>query len=136
MVEIGSGQIHLWLTFYDEIREQRLLSDYEYWTLKESYVKARGAGLSMPLDRFWFRFLENDNVDMTIRGAERPASRWEFWQVRPAAEYLLTLCAERRYGERVRLVMRTITPLAREEVRNYPVSGTSERAVVSTNCCT
>lgn len=116
--------------------EQQPHRFFEYWTLKESYIKARGAGLSMPLDRFWFQFLENDRVDMTIRGAERPTSRWEFWQVRPAAEYLLAVCAERLYGERVRLVMRTITPLAREEVRNYPVSRTSERAVVSANCCT
>jgi 4'-phosphopantetheinyl transferase len=114
--------------------EQQPHRFFEYWTLKESYIKARGLGLSMPLDRFWFRFLENERVCVTLRDAE--SRRWEFWQLRPATEYLIAVCAECCCGERVRLAMRSITPLASEEARSYPVSRASERALVSTNCCT
>jgi 4'-phosphopantetheinyl transferase len=51
---------------------------FEYWTLKESYVKALGVGLSLPLDEFSFT---NDDRGIRIRFDRRTAedeTRWGF----------------------------------------------------------
>ena len=51
------------------------------WTLKESYIKARGMGLALPLDGFAFRF-ESDRVHIDVEPAlQDDSARWQFqWQ--------------------------------------------------------
>jgi 4'-phosphopantetheinyl transferase len=66
---------------------------FEYWTLKESYIKARGMGLSIPLDQFSFSFRDDGSVSFAVTLDDDP-SRWRFWQFRPRPEYVMALCAE------------------------------------------
>lgn len=66
---------------------------FEYWTLKESYIKARGMGLSLPLDAFSFHFPGGDRISLEAAPGD-DARRWAFWQCRPAPDHLLALCAE------------------------------------------
>lgn len=49
------------------------------WTLKESYIKARGMGLALPLDGFAFRFDADGRVRLEVSPAlEDDGSRWQF----------------------------------------------------------
>jgi 4'-phosphopantetheinyl transferase len=87
---------------------------FDYWTLKESYIKARGIGLSLPLHKFSFCFPSDDTVDLKVDAdLGDPAERWQFWQLRPRPEYLLAVCADRLPVES-RLTARHIVPTVAE----------------------
>jgi 4'-phosphopantetheinyl transferase len=100
---------------------------FEYWTFKESYIKARGMGLSIPLDQFSFEFPHQGGVRLAIEPelGDR-TSRWCFWQFRPRPEYQLALCAERVDHEAPRLTIRRIVPTVLDEVLDLRVLRTSE----------
>jgi len=90
---------------------------FEYWTFKESYIKARGMGLSLPLDKFSFRFPDDGRVEVAISEelADVP-HRWMFWQFRPSPEYLVAICAERMDKQPPKLVFRSMVPHLHEEI--------------------
>jgi 4'-phosphopantetheinyl transferase len=88
---------------------------FEYWTFKESYIKARGMGLSLPLDKFSFHYPDDDAVALEIdRTLSDDPERWLLWQFRPAPEYLVALCAERLDGPPPRVVVRQTVPMLTE----------------------
>lgn len=83
----------------------RALRALELWTLKESYVKALGVGLSMPLTSFGFDLNDGPRV-----GTTHIPAPWQFWQGRFGADRLLAICAgttQRRLRVRVTRVTRT-----------------------------
>lgn len=88
---------------------------FEYWTFKESYIKARGMGLSLPLDKFSFHYRDERAVHIAIHPElADDANRWQFWQFRPSPEYLVAVCAERSGAESPRVVVRHAVPMLDE----------------------
>lgn len=84
----------------------------EYWTLKESYVKARGMGFSLPLHRFGFRFVGDRHVAMFVdRDQGDSPSRWHFGQLSIAGDYATAVCAERIRGDVPRVTVKKVVPL-------------------------
>ena len=68
---------------------------FEYWTFKESYVKARGLGMSIPLQRFGFQLVGERLVQLVADPTlDDNVNRWRFWQCRPTLDHLLALCAD------------------------------------------
>jgi 4'-phosphopantetheinyl transferase len=76
-------------------RQMQAYRFFEYWTFKEAYIKARGMGLSLPLDKFSFHYPDANTVALVIHPELRDdAARWQFWQFQPTADHLIAVCAE------------------------------------------
>lgn len=79
--------------------EERHNRFFEYWTLKESYIKARGMGLAIPLDRVSFDLRSLEWVRLRVDGClDDSPERWRFWLFRPRKQYLIAVCCEHTEG--------------------------------------
>lgn len=65
---------------------------FDYWTLKESYIKARGMGLAIPLSKFSFRFEADRLVGFTLHPTlGNDANNWQFQQISMTQRYRIAL---------------------------------------------
>lgn len=92
--------------------ESRLSRFFEYWTLKESYVKARGMGLSLSLQQFSFdvESAKGISVEFDDQIDDSP-SMWQFGLQRLTSCHLLAYAVRSTEGTAVELRVRDTVPL-------------------------
>ncbi len=62
------------------------------WTLKESFIKAVGTGLTMPLDRFAFGDIDSPVPRLTLLDAEHgPRTRWHSFLFQPQRDFITAI---------------------------------------------
>ncbi len=67
-------------------------SFFAHWTLKESYIKARGHGLAIPLDQFSFRIGDAISICIDERLGD-DAARWRFALLDTATPHMIAVGA-------------------------------------------
>lgn len=65
---------------------------FDYWTLKEAYIKARGRGLGLSLDRFSIMGVREGKIRIVFApGFEDGLTCWRFTRVRPSQYHALAI---------------------------------------------
>jgi 4'-phosphopantetheinyl transferase len=75
--------------------DRRQEAFFSCWTRKEAYIKARGEGLSIPLDQFDVTLTPNEPaVLLAVRGNEGEVRRWSLLALAPTPDYVAALAVE------------------------------------------
>jgi 4'-phosphopantetheinyl transferase len=83
---------------------------FDYWTLKEAYIKARGFGLALPLADFAFKLNPPNAPEIAFEPAlDDDPSTWQFVQEWPTPVHRLAL-AVRREGHDLPVRIREVVP--------------------------
>jgi 4'-phosphopantetheinyl transferase len=86
---------------------------FDYWTLKEAYIKARGMGLAIPLHQFSFLLDEAPPIRIALEPElGDDASGWQFEQFALTPQHKTAVAVRRGHGGTARFVVRETVPLA------------------------
>ena len=82
-----------------------------YWTLKESYIKARGMGLAIPLSQFSFTIASDISIAFDAKLDDDP-DRWQFTAMSFGRRHALAASIRRVAADNVQLVLHETVPLS------------------------
>ena len=80
---------------------------FTLWTLKEAYLKARGVGLTVPMDSVTFLVTASPGAaaEMTFSAAD-DCGEWQFTLLFPSPSHVASVCVRRQPGADRRVDMR------------------------------
>lgn len=86
---------------------------FDYWTLKESYIKAKGMGLALPLNQFSFHLSQDNPIRISFdsRLPDHPDD-WRFWLYHPTPDHKATVAIRKENNVNHFISIRKIVPLA------------------------
>ncbi|MDG2271591.1 MAG: 4'-phosphopantetheinyl transferase superfamily protein [Halioglobus sp.] len=68
---------------------------FDYWTLKEAYIKARGEGISLGLNRFGFKFSSNGAIGFWCDSElQDDPDLWQFWLSSGQSDHRMALAVK------------------------------------------
>lgn len=104
------------------------ISFYDYWTLKESYIKACGDGLAIPLHHFSFDITHRDNIALSFDGArdDNPQD-WHCQVFDVTNDHKMALTAKRQHADHVdetpiSTTIYNMMPNGEFEITNLPLT--------------
>ncbi len=89
---------------------------FDYWTLKEAYMKASGEGVSLGLDNFSFELGAGDIALHLSPAINDDPTRWRFWRCDPYPAHRLALAFKAGAGTPVELRLLETVPLTDREI--------------------
>jgi 4'-phosphopantetheinyl transferase len=97
---------------------------FDFWTLKEAYIKACGMGLSIPLNSFSFTISDNKNISIQFNSQRNDdPAQWRFWQIKPQQKFSITLATKCSDPEDTfQLIMRNTIPLLGDSLTDYKLT--------------
>jgi 4'-phosphopantetheinyl transferase len=84
---------------------------FEYWTLKEAYIKARGLGLAIPLDRFSYHLVEGEPIAISFApGFDDEPGPWQFARWSAGVDLPAAAAVRRRDSTPMQFTVRQAVP--------------------------